>query len=125
MAKTERTEAWLAEEPDVRLYSVTGGRTEPNHSMSAESVFIVGDGPLPDRLGPEARQAVGLCRHEERSVAEIAGVLRLPVQVTAIILSDLIDSGSLLMAASRVAYTADPEVLKKLLTGLKRWANAA
>ncbi|MFE2426947.1 DUF742 domain-containing protein [Streptomyces sp. NPDC059373] len=114
--------AWSDEdEQDVRPYSITGGRTRPRHTMRLVSLLAAGRTPPPGGLGPEAEQAFALCRRERRSVAEIAATLQQPVQVTKIVLSDLIDSGALIIAVpDTVSDPADnPQLLEAVLAGLR------
>ncbi|MFJ9420012.1 DUF742 domain-containing protein [Streptomyces sp. NPDC101227] len=114
--------AWTdEEEQDVRPYAVTGGRTKPRHTMRLESLLAAGPTASAGDLGPEASQAVALCRSGPRSVAELAAVLRQPVQVTRVVLSDLIDSGALRLAISDTSSNPhDPQLLEALLARLER-----
>ena len=127
--------AWLDEENQkARPYAVTGGRTRPRHTLRAVSL-LVSARPEPADLAPEARQAVDLCRAEQRSVAEIAGRLHLPIQVTKVLLSDLLDSGALAMRVSDVSFSASHttlaspdqvQLLEGVLVGLRRmWPDVA
>ena len=119
--------AWLTEDsPDVRLYAVTGGRTMPRHTMHPESLLAPGPTAPPTGLGPEARRTLDLCRTEQRSVAEIAGTLGLPLHVTKIVVSDLLDSGALIITVADVSAHPDAQILREILDGLRRkWPDAA
>lgn len=124
-----RGPAWAEDDvQEVRPYAVTGGRTRPRHAMRLVSLLAPGSRPPAGRLPPEAEQALALCRREPRSVAEIAAHLRLPVQVTKVVLSDLLEAGVLVMAVSDTSADPDAHVLEKVLVGLRRKfpdANAA
>ena len=119
--------AWTEQdEQEVRPYAVTGGRTRPRHAMRLASLLEAGDTPAPHPLTPEADQALRLCSGGQRSVAEIAATIGQPVQVTKIILSDLIDCGALILAVPHTAScdpSADPDtgaqLLEALLAGLQ------
>lgn len=110
--------AWSDQDvQEVRPYAVTGGRTEPRHRMRLASLLRARrEAPL--GLTPEAERALALCRGEARSVAEIAGTLAQPVLVTKILLSDLIDSGALVLALT-TAKPDDPSILEAYLAGLR------
>jgi hypothetical protein len=78
-------------------------------------------------MGPEAAQAVTLCRIQPRPVAEIAAVLGLPVTITKIILSDLMQRGVLTPAVPRTTTgRLDKEqALEALLAGLRSMSDVA
>jgi Protein of unknown function (DUF742) len=119
--------AWAGEdEQPLRPYAITGGRTRPRYTMRLVSLLVAGHTLPQEVLAPEAEAAFVLCRSEQRSVAEIAARLRQPVQVTKIILSDLIDSGALVMAVPDT--TCDPDktvqLVEAVLAGLQhKFAN--
>ncbi|MFJ4983693.1 DUF742 domain-containing protein [Streptomyces sp. NPDC088732] len=104
---------------DVRPYAITGGRTRPRHALRLVSLVAAGPVSPGGRLGPEAERALNLCAREPQSVAEIAAHLRQPVQVAKVLLSDLLDSGALTLAAS-AAGDPDVHILERLLVGLRK-----
>jgi hypothetical protein len=111
--------AWSdQDEQEVRPYAVTGGRTRPRHTLRLVSLLRAGRSSPPEVLAPEARAALELCRGELRSVAEIAGLLRQPVQVTKVILSDLIDSGALVLAVPDTTSNT-VQLMEAVLAGLR------
>lgn len=114
--------AWTHEaEQEVRPYAITGGRTQPGHAMRLLTLLVARRNPPSAQLGPEAAEALALCRGQQQSVAEIAAVLRQPVQVTKIILSDLLDTGALAMAVPDDTSDTRPSVqlLEAVLAGLR------
>ncbi|MFJ9173520.1 DUF742 domain-containing protein [Streptomyces sp. NPDC102360] len=118
---TPEGSAWLAEDTaTTRPYALTGGRTRPGHPLGLGSHLRV-DMERPGLLlQPEGAQVLALCRLEPRSVAELAARLRLPVQVTKVILSDLIDSHVLAPTVPpRDADGGDPNLLEAVLVGLR------
>jgi hypothetical protein len=104
----------------VRPYALTGGRTRPTHLIQLSSLLAARATAPTGDFGPEQHQALALCRGEARSVAEVAAKLRQPVQVVKVILSDLLDSGALIMAMpTSTADPKDPHLLKAVLHGLQ------
>ncbi|GAA4368074.1 DUF742 domain-containing protein [Actinomadura sp. NPDC048032] len=114
-------ELWLDEAAGllVRPYAVTAGRTHPTVDLDMLSLVVAADGH-PPVLDPEHAKALELCR-KPTPVAEVAAHLRLPVVVTKVLISDLVDSRAMTAHAPRTA--ADPTdraLLEKLLDGLQR-----
>ncbi|WP_425576275.1 DUF742 domain-containing protein [Streptomyces glaucosporus] len=106
----------------VRPYVITGGRHRPSrntHSLDLVTlVTATGDRPLGE-LEPEQQKMVRLCQGGYLSVAEVAGHVRLPVSVTAILLADLVDSGHMVVRKPPpAARPTDLDVLEKVLDGL-------
>jgi hypothetical protein len=115
-------DVWSHEETqDVRPYALTGGRTTPRHSLRLLSQLVARAEVSPAGLVPEAEAALELCQDQPRSVAEVAGHLGLPVLVTKIILSDLIDSGALTVPVTDTpdAPHANTQLLEAVLAGLR------
>ncbi|OEV13010.1 DUF742 domain-containing protein [Streptomyces nanshensis] len=121
----DEAEAWAVEETHtLRPYAVTGGRTEPTHSLHLDTQLVARPGVTAAAgMVPEADAALALCRDGFRSVAEISAYLGLPAQITKILLSDLIDAELLDDLA-----TLPPEThfLEQVLVALRRkWPDAA
>ncbi|WP_021596581.1 DUF742 domain-containing protein [Actinomadura welshii] len=106
-------------EEEVRPYAITGGRTRPQHSMRLVTLLEAADVARARGLAPEAVQAVGLCKAQPCSVAEIAARIGLPIQVAKIILSDLIDCGALVMALPAPGTADRLQLLEALRSGLE------
>ncbi|MFD4634832.1 DUF742 domain-containing protein [Streptomyces sp. NPDC058284] len=105
---------------DVRPYVLTQGRTRPRHALDLISRLIPGEAdPLPFMPSAEHSALVDLCRDSAFSVSELSARLGLPVQVTKVLLGDLIDSGALRLL--NPAGPTDPEahLMEKLLDGLR------
>lgn len=114
-------EFWVddAAGPLVRPYTVTAGRTRPTVHLDMLSLVVATDAVPPD-LDREHATALDLCR-APTSVAEIAAQLRLPVAVTKVLISDLVDRRALTThAAHTAADPTDRALLEKLLDGLQR-----
>ncbi|MEU6746773.1 DUF742 domain-containing protein [Spirillospora sp. NPDC046719] len=114
-------EVWVDDDAGllVRPYAVTSGRTHPTVDLKLLSL-VVAVGTHPGAMDPEHAKALELCR-TPTSVAEVAAHLRLPVVVTKVLISDLVDSRAMTAHAPRTA--ADPTdraLLEKLLDGLQQ-----
>ncbi|WP_028661417.1 DUF742 domain-containing protein [Saccharomonospora saliphila] len=113
----ERVELW------VRPYTATNGRTTPSTALDLMSqVKATGRGAISEQwLGIEHSEALRLCR-KPTSVAEVSAQLRQPVIAAKVLLSDLIQSGALIVRAPTAdhEYANSPEVLEALIAGLKR-----
>ncbi|MFF3460655.1 DUF742 domain-containing protein [Streptomyces sp. NPDC002730] len=106
----------------VRLFTLVGGRTQPSHDVFTLITLITTvQLPAPNRaLPPEHRRILQLCT-VATAVAEIAAHLDLPVSVTAIMLSDLMDHG-MITARPPACTTGLPDIdlLRKVRDGLVR-----
>jgi hypothetical protein len=114
-------EPWFDEDAGrlVRPYTVSNGRTRPTQELDMLSM-VMAAGTYNRGLGYDHAQALTLCR-QPTSVAEVAARLQLPVVVTKILLSDLVDCGALTTRAPlSTADPHDPRVLEALLDGLRR-----
>jgi hypothetical protein len=117
-----RDESWLDGDEGrlVRPYAVSNGRTSPSVRLDVLSmVRSTGEEP-PSPLEPEHAQALALCR-EPASVTQIAKHLRLPVVVTKVLVSDLVDCGAVTTEPPRPAdEPPDRAILGRVLDGLQR-----
>ena len=122
----------------VRPYSLTGGRTRFGHVLLVETFVGATDGTaaleaagerreltagsLTSRVMPEMRAIVELCRRM-RTVAEIAALLKMPLGVVRVLLSDLADQGKIRVYGTGTAHgTGRPDraLLERVLSGLRR-----
>ncbi|MBB1254931.1 DUF742 domain-containing protein [Streptomyces alkaliterrae] len=123
----------------VRPYTITGGRTRFGHVLLVETFVASTDTPalegppgrrvLPgrdysagqDRIMPEMRAIIELCR-QMRSVAEVAALLRMPLGVVRVLLSDLADQGRVRVYGTGREATGRPNraLLERVLGGLRR-----
>ncbi|MGY1453225.1 DUF742 domain-containing protein [Streptomyces sp. SS8] len=114
----------------VRPYSLTGGRTRFGHVLLVETLVAAIEAPearleltsggLRDRVMPEMRAIVELCRRM-RSVAEIAARLRMPLGVVRVLLSDLADQGRIRVYGTGYDNDRpDRALLERVLVGLRR-----
>ncbi|MER6980194.1 DUF742 domain-containing protein [Streptomyces carpinensis] len=119
----------------VRPYSLTGGRTRFGHVLLVET-FVgsttaieapeerkeLTNGSLGNRVMPEMRAIVELCRRM-RTVAEIAALLKMPLGVVRVLLSDLADQGKIRVYGTGTGHgTGRPDraLLERVLSGLRR-----
>jgi hypothetical protein len=114
----------------VRPYSLTGGRTRFGHVLLVETFVAALDAPperrelpngsLATRVMPEMRAIVELCRRM-RTVAEIAALLKMPLGVVRVLLSDLADQGKIrVYGTGHVSGRPDRALLERVLHGLRR-----
>lgn len=107
----------------VRPYAMTNGRTQPSTPLDLMSlVRASGRGMVtPSQLGIEHSQALRLCS-APTSVAEVAALMRRPVTVTKVLLSDLIELGVVIAKyAPSESYSNDPAILEAVIDGLRRF----
>lgn len=111
--------AWTCEDAEVPgLYVLTDGQTTPSHPLEVQTMLVAEDSGLAITLGPETQRAIELCRGQPTTVAEIAALIEVPLQITKVILSRLIDAGALITVASHASVPADISLLEAVLEGL-------
>ncbi|TQK51907.1 uncharacterized protein DUF742 [Streptomyces sp. SLBN-118] len=112
----------------VRPYSLTGGRTRFGHVLLVETFVAALEAPaerreLPKgspRVMPELRAIVELCRRM-RTVAEISALLKMPLGVVRVLLSDLADQGRIrVFGTGHGSGQPDRALLERVLSGLRR-----
>ncbi|MFJ3724997.1 DUF742 domain-containing protein [Streptomyces sp. NPDC090045] len=108
----------------VRPYSLTGGRTRFTQVLNVETFVAALDTKVseprkPDRM-PEMPAIVEVCRRM-RTIAEIAALLKLPLGVVRVLVSDLADQGRIRVYGTGHG-TGRPEraLLERVLSGLRR-----
>ncbi|MEU0393112.1 DUF742 domain-containing protein [Streptomyces sp. NPDC006208] len=113
----------------VRPYSLTGGRTRFGHVLLVET-FVAALEAAPERkelpagslsrVMPELRAIVELCRRM-RTVAEISALLKMPLGVVRVLLSDLADQGKIrVFGTGHGTGQPDRALLERVLGGLRR-----
>lgn len=114
----------------VRPYSLTGGRTRFGHVLLVETFVAALEAPeerpeltkgdLRTKVMPEMQAIVELCRRM-RTVAEIAALLRMPLGVVRVLLSDLADQGKIrVYGTGHGPGQPDRALLERVLSGLRR-----
>ncbi|MEU1017021.1 MULTISPECIES: DUF742 domain-containing protein [unclassified Streptomyces] len=116
----------------VRPYSLTGGRTRFGHVLLVET-FVASHPELEAaeerrelpkgtlaRVMPEMRAIVEICRRM-RTVAEIAALLKMPLGVVRVLISDLADQGKIrVYGTGHGPGQPDRALLERVLSGLRR-----
>ncbi|WP_329401717.1 DUF742 domain-containing protein [Streptomyces melanogenes] len=112
----------------VRPYSLTGGRTRFGHVLLVETFVAAIEAPeerkalggSPLRMMPEMRAIVEICR-AMRTVAEISALLRMPLGVVRVLLSDLADQGRIrVYGTGHGPGRPDRALLERVMSGLRR-----
>ncbi|MEV6303007.1 DUF742 domain-containing protein [Actinoplanes sp. NPDC051861] len=89
------------EEPVVRPFVLTGGRTRPLHDgLRIETQLRAVPAALSAPLRFESRRIVELCQRP-KSVADLAASLAAPLGVVRVIVADLIGQGLIVVGDSR------------------------
>ncbi|MFF9345981.1 DUF742 domain-containing protein [Streptomyces sp. NPDC014734] len=114
----------------VRPYSLTGGRTRFGHVLLVETFVAaleapeerreLANGASAGRLMPELQAIVEICRRM-RTVAEISALLKMPLGVVRVLLSDLADQGKIrVYGTGHGTGQPDRALLERVLDGLRR-----
>lgn len=110
---------WRREGPLVPPYAVTGGRSRPSRN-TLDPVTLVTARSRAGDLIDERRKIVEHCQGGVLSLIDVAGRVGLSISVTKILVSDLIDSGHLVIQVPFDDSRPTPELLERLLSGLER-----
>ncbi|MEV6653072.1 DUF742 domain-containing protein [Streptomyces sp. NPDC051219] len=115
----------------VRPYSLTGGRTRFGHVLLVETFVAALEAPEERReltnggrgargVMPEMQAIVEICRRM-RTVAEISALLKMPLGVVRVLLSDLADQGKIrVYGTGHGAGRPERALLERVLSGLRR-----
>ncbi|SFC99296.1 DUF742 domain-containing protein [Streptomyces aidingensis] len=113
------------EQPLVRPYAMTGGRTRPRYQLAIEALVSTSVEPMQlQGLLPEHQRICQLCLPEVKSVAEISALLAMPLGVARILVADLAEAG--LVAIHQPGHGSDPNgqpdvtLLERVLSGLRK-----
>ncbi|MEV5240306.1 DUF742 domain-containing protein [Streptomyces cinnamoneus] len=109
--------------PLVRPYAMTGGRTRPRYQLAIEA--LVHTTAQPSQLHgqlPEHQRICQLCQ-EIKSVAEISALLSIPLGVARILVADLAEAGlvAIHQPGGDASAGGQPDVtlLERVLSGLR------
>ncbi|MCE7079902.1 DUF742 domain-containing protein [Streptomyces sp. ST2-7A] len=112
------------EQPLVRPYAMTGGRTRPRYQLAIEA--LVGTSAEPMQLQgllPEHQRICQLCLPEVKSVAEVSALLSIPLGVARILVADLAEAGLVAIHQPGDGDSAgqpDVTLLERVLSGLRK-----
>jgi hypothetical protein len=112
------------QQPLVRPYAMTGGRTRPRYQLAIEALVTTTADPeqLRGQL-PEHQRICQLC-WEIKSVAEVSALLSIPLGVTRILVADLAEAGlvAIHQPGGNEATGGQPDVtlLERVLSGLRK-----
>ncbi|MBB5779139.1 DUF742 domain-containing protein [Nonomuraea jabiensis] len=107
--------------PLLRLFGLTGGRARPQgEAFDLVAIVTTVAGTYePTELLPEHRAVLSLCQRPT-PVADVAAHLRLPLNITRVILSDLRREGLVTIERPRpAAQTIDERIYREVLHGLR------
>ncbi|MGI5348600.1 DUF742 domain-containing protein [Streptomyces sp. CA-250714] len=112
------------DQPLVRPYAMTGGRTRPRYQLAIEALVSSNADPMQlQGLLPEHQRICHLCR-EVKSVAEISALLAIPLGVARILVADLAEAGMVAIhqpgSASDPGGAPDVTLLERVLSGLRK-----
>jgi hypothetical protein len=112
------------DQPLVRPYAMTGGRTRPRYQLAIEALVSTSADPSHlQGLLPEHQRICGLCR-EVKSVAEVSALLAIPLGVARILVADLAEAGMVAIhqpgGNAESGGTPDVTLLERVLSGLRK-----
>ncbi|MFE0690490.1 DUF742 domain-containing protein [Streptomyces xiamenensis] len=118
-----RPEPWLDDDAGalVRPFTATGGRTKPAAELDLMTLVRATGADVRGPAVPEHDQMLALCRRPV-SVAELAAHVRLPVTLTKVLLSDLLERGAVTTRAPELTLhqPMDKDLLEAVLHGLRK-----
>ncbi|MFE2304154.1 DUF742 domain-containing protein [Streptomyces sp. NPDC059445] len=120
----EASPAGAANNPLVRPYAMTGGRTRPRYQLAIEALVHTTAQPhqMQGQL-PEHQRICNLCR-EIKSVAEISALLTIPLGVARILVADLAEAGLVAIhqpgGDENAGGQPDVTLLERVLSGLRK-----
>lgn len=104
----------------VRAYAWTGGRTRSDYRLEIETLVSTSARAMDllATLATEHQDVAQLCR-QSKSVAEVGALLRVPLGVVRVLLSDMARMGLIVVHDSETAGAApEMELLERVLRGL-------
>ena len=120
----EPAPAGASNNPLVRPYAMTGGRTRPRYQLAIEALVHTTAQPhqMQGQL-PEHQRICNLCR-EIKSVAEISALLTIPLGVARILVADLAEAGLVAIhqpgGDENAGGQPDVTLLERVLSGLRK-----
>lgn len=117
-------DSWFDEAagPLVRPYAMTSGRARPANAELDMITMVCSMRPTSPMSGysVEHERVVDLCQ-QALSVAELSATLDVPLMVAKVLVSDLVDSGDLVIRPPLNSVAApDTHLLQAVLDGIRR-----
>jgi hypothetical protein len=107
------------DEPMVRAYLITNGRTDTLIDLAFESmVSLVDSARNSNNFSFERANIINLCRDGAQSLAEIAAKLRVPIGTARVLAGDLIAEHVLNVHVPNSNLSNDVALLKRLINGV-------
>ena len=106
----------------VRAYTITSGRTSASVDLPLEATLKVlpRDAAVP--LGASTLRVLEVC--DQRSVAEVSALVKMPIGVVRVLLSDLVEQGLVRVLATINADSSKDErieLIERTLRGLRTY----
>jgi hypothetical protein len=103
----------------IRPFVLTSGRVAGAENVGLETQVVVRHRPAPDvHLTPELASILALCI-EPMSVAEISALVPLQFGVARVLVNDLSASGYVEVYSTDEAMSQDPELIMRVIRGLR------
>jgi hypothetical protein len=116
----------LDEEPSapriVRPYTITAGRTKGNVDLPMEATLRKQEPQTRTKLSATALQVLEVC--DTKSVAEVSALVKMPIGVVRVLLSDLVEQGFVHVQATitdRSSKVERIELIERTLRGLRTY----
>jgi hypothetical protein len=123
--RSERNSVSLApeateNEPTVRAYMITNGRTKGVIDLSFESMVSLSEESQGKKsFSFESAKIVDLCRGAAQSMAELSARLRVPIGTARVLAGDLVSENVLDVHLPQSNLSTDVALLKRLINGVR------
>ena len=104
----------------VRPYTITSGRTQATVDLPMEATLRLETGEAGASVSAAALQVLEVC--DRRSVAECAALVKMPIGVVRVLLSDLVEHGFVRVQATITENSSKDErieLIERTLRGLR------
>lgn len=105
------------DEPAVRPFVLTGGRTRAGDGLRLETLLQTMPGVLPANLRFESARIVEVCR-TPASIADISAAMRVPLGVVRVLVADLVAIGHITVVRSETLSTQTLERIRDRVRSL-------
>jgi Protein of unknown function (DUF742) len=109
------------DEPLIRFYILTGGRTRPRHELPIHALISTTERGRTTTHGlPTEYEAICRMCRSPHSVAEVAALLKVPLDVTRVLVDDMDGQGLVAIMQPGQEDGRSVEILTRVLEGLRR-----